>query len=84
MEYVTSPRQDIGIKEANSVTQFSLTDISAERRNTEAHKIRHEVHDDTGLGGNRAFNRLKYHKLVFYPPYNGYWITHGIPMRMIS
>ena len=40
MECVTNSRQDIGIKETNSVTQFqiSLTFISDNRRNAETQK----------------------------------------------
>ena len=53
--------------------------------NTETQKLRDTVHVDTGLMENRDFNRLKikYHKLMFYPPHNGNWITHGRHLTMI-
>ena len=56
-----------------------------ERSKTETQKIRDDVHADTCLRGNRAFNRLliKYHGLVFYP-HNGNWITHGRPLTIIG
>jgi hypothetical protein len=70
VECVTKSRQDKGIKETNSVTQFqfSLTYISDNRRNAETQKIRAEVRADTSSRGIGAFNRLliKYHKLGFF------------------